>query len=149
MVERFENFHNNVALAHKYITKIKTLEMSEFGLKAANVMCLFFLGKNPDGLTPMQLSMLCREDKAGISKSLSLLKEKKFVFACGSESKKYNMVYKITEAGKVVCEKINSCIMRVIEKAGEGISQHDREVFYKVLENIVLNLQAHCGELGV
>ncbi len=142
MIERFEKFHQNIALAHKFITKIKTVEMDKYGLKAANVMCLYFLGKNPDGLTPMQLCQLCGEDKAGISKSLSALKEKNYILADDKGDKKYRIIYKITEAGKNVYEKINSTIVSIVEKVGDGLSDEERCIFYKSLDIIVSNLQS-------
>lgn len=142
MIERFEKFHQNVALAHKFITKIKTLEVEKYGIKAANVMCLYFLGKNPDGLTPTQLCVLCGEDKAGISKSLSALKEKNYVSAEDKGDKKYRIVYKITDCGNSVYEKINSTIVDVVNNVGDGLSDEERCIFYKSLDIIVSNLQS-------
>ena len=48
MVDRFEEFVSNITRAHKAILKIKAYEMQEFGLKAANVMTLYFvMGLSP------------------------------------------------------------------------------------------------------
>ena len=146
MIERFLKFNANVALAHKLITKIKSHKMNKFNLKAANVMCLFFLGKNPQGLTPGQLCKLCQEDKAGISKSLSILKEKKYVTA-ESDDKKYRAIYKITDEGQTVFDEISDYIIEVVEKAGVGLSESERLVFYVSLENIVDNLKKICDEI--
>ena len=46
MTERFEEFVSNINSAYKHIIKIKSYEMQEFGLKGANAMTLFFLGKH-------------------------------------------------------------------------------------------------------
>jgi len=142
MIERFEKFHQNIALAHKFITKIKTVEMDKYGLKAANVMCLYFLGKNPDGLTPMQLCQLCGEDKAGISKSLTALREKNYISADDKGDKKYRIIYRITKDGNSVYEKINSTIVDVVNVVGTGLSDEERCIFYKSLDIIVSNLQS-------
>jgi len=148
VIERFEKFNENVALAHKYITKIKSHKMNEHGLKAANVMCLFFLGKNPSGLTPGELCKLCKEDKAGISKSLKTLKEKNYIFADGDD-KKYRTTYKISNKGLSVFGEISRYIVEVVEKVGDGLSPEERNVFYSSLENIVENLRKLCSEIDI
>lgn len=47
--------------------KLKELEMGQMDLKAGYTMCLYYLGKHPEGLTATQLTELCKEDKAAIS----------------------------------------------------------------------------------
>lgn len=147
MIERFEKFHQNTALAYKYITKIKTLETDKYGLKASNLMCLYFLGKNEEGLTAMQLCGLCGEDKAGISKSLSVLKEKNYVFSDEKSDKKYRVVFKITDSGKEVYEKINATIFDVVEMVGAGLGEEERAIFYKSFETIVDNLKSYYNAM--
>lgn len=146
MIERFEKFHQNIAAAHKYMAKIKAASMDKFGLKAANVMCLYFLGKNEGGLTPMQLCGLCGEDKAGISKSLAVLKQKGYV-AFEESSKKYRNTYKITEAGQKVCDEINEIIVDVVGMVGASLLEEERIIFYKSLDAIVGNLKSYYSAL--
>lgn len=142
MRKRFEEFNRNITEAYKCILKIKAHEMQKFGLRAANVMCLFFLGKHADeGLTPAQLCMLCGEDKAGVSKSLALLKKNDYVCTEGL-GRKYKMLYKITPGGLLVYEKLMDSIDSVVEKVGYGLSDAERNNFYKTLDTIVSNLQA-------
>lgn len=137
MVERFEKFTRQISLAYKYIIKIKTFEMSEYGLKGSNVMCLFFLGKNVKGLTATELCEICMEDKAWVSKSLAVLKEKGYVYC---EEKKYKAKYFITDMGKKVFDKISVIINDIVEKAGSGLTGEEREIFYSALDKIVTNL---------
>lgn len=143
MIHRFEEFTSNISLAYKYIIKIKACEMSEFGLKAANVTCLFFLGKYEDGLNAGELCELCMEDKAGVSKSLAFLKEKGYVEQ-KDEGKKYRSKYVITQSGKKVYAEIEEKIDRIVKKVGEGIDDEERKVFYRTLSRMVANL----GELS-
>ncbi|MDV4150767.1 helix-turn-helix domain-containing protein [Clostridium sp. AL.422] len=49
------------------------------GLKANHVMYLYYLGKNPRGLTAGELCKLCIEDKAAVSRTILDLTEKGFV----------------------------------------------------------------------
>lgn len=137
MVERFEKFTKQISLAYKYIIKIKSCEMSEYGLKGSNVMCLFFLGKHRKGLTATELCEICMEDKAWVSKSLAVLKEKGYV--C-HEEKKYKAKYFMTDAGKKVFDKISVIINDVVEKSGSGLTEEERKTFYTALDKIVANL---------
>ena len=50
MEKIFENFTTNVLRMNKYVNKIKTYEMKEYGLKAIHVMCIYYLSENPNGL---------------------------------------------------------------------------------------------------
>ncbi len=145
MISRFEEFTKSVSQAYKYIIKIKSHEMTEFGLKASNVTCLFFLGKHTDGLTATELCELCMEDKAAVSKSLAVLKEKGYVTQ--DDDKKYKAKYVITPQGKDVFDQISVIIEKVVEKVGDGLTDNERETFYKALGMIVKNLAAICGEV--
>ncbi len=146
MIQRFEEFTMNIAQAYKYIIKIKSHEMTEYNLKASNVTCLFHLGKNPEGLTATELCEKCMEDKAGVSKSLAVLKENGYVIQEDSE-RKYKAKYYITESGKKVYDEISLVIAEVVEKVGEGLTNEERNVFYKALGTIVKNLDMLCEAL--
>lgn len=144
MIQRFEEFTKNIALAYKYIIKIKSYEMNEYGLKGSNVTCLFFLGKHPEGLMATELCELCLEDKAAVSKSLALLKEKGYVSQ--EEDKKYKSKYFITQEGKKVFSEISVVINDAVEKVGGNLTKEERDVFYDALERIVNNLGTLCNE---
>ena len=73
MIRRFKEFTKNISFAYKYIIKIKSAAIKEFGLKGSHVMCLFYIGESENGLTATKLCKLCGEDKAAISKSLAAL----------------------------------------------------------------------------
>ena len=59
MLQRFETFVTGITTCYKCIQRIKSMEMTEFVLKGAHLMCLFFLHHNPEGLTAAQLCQLC------------------------------------------------------------------------------------------
>ena len=143
MLKRFQSFVSGITICYKYIQKIKSVEMTELGLKGTHVMCLFFLRQNPDGLTAAQLCQLCVEDKAAISRTLAILHEKKYI--C-SEGKKYRAEIRLTESGLAVAEKIEEMIERWVGCGGDGLSDEDRENFYRSLEQISSNLHARLDE---
>jgi len=146
MIKRFEEFTKNVALAGKCISKIKAYEMKRFGLRSGNVMCLFFLGQNKDGLTPAELGEKCGEDKAGISRSLSLLCAKGYVEA-EHTNKKYRARFMITESGKAVCDELNVIISDVVNAIGKDLNESERRTFYAAFASISANLQTFCAKL--
>ena len=56
MLNRFESFTGSILELSRYVQKIKELEMKPLGLKAGHVMCLYNLGKSPQGLTVTELA---------------------------------------------------------------------------------------------
>ena len=127
-----------ITTCYKYIQKIKNMEMTELGLKGTHVMCLFYLHHNEEGLTSSQLSQLCAEDKAAISRTIATLKNKGFI---ASGDKKYRAQLKLTSEGAAVAGKIDGLIDQWVSFGGDGISDNDRETFYNVLEHISENLK--------
>ncbi len=144
MQDRFQAFVTGISVCYKYIQKIKSVEMTEFGLKGAHAMCLFFLHSHPEGLTAAQLSQLCAEDKAAVSRSLASLAEKGYI---ESDEKKYRSRIRLTEQGKKVAVHIDEMIERWVESGGDGLSEENREAFYSSLELISNNLRDHLEEM--
>lgn len=138
MIRRFQSFVTGISVCYKYIQKIKSAEMTEFGLKGAHVMCLFFLHHNPDGLSPVQLTELCAEDKAAISRNIAFLQQKGYI---AEGEKRYRAKIRLTDAGKAVAEKIDMLIGQWVTFGGDGLSEEDRSTFYTVLGVIAGNLQ--------
>ena len=148
MIERFEDFTAYIAQAQKYILKIKAHEMQPFGLKASHVMCLFYVGKHAEGLTAGELTSLCMEDKAGISKALNELKQKELITPDTDGGRKiYRAKYFLTEKGKIIYQKANEIIRNVVNECGAGLSSDERATFYRSLDRIVTNLRQHCEQM--
>ena len=136
MLHRFESFVTGITTCHKYIQRIKSAEMTELGLKGTHVMCIFFLHHNEQGLTASQLCQLCAEDKAAISRSLALLQERGYICA---EDKKYRALIRLTTAGQELAARVDTLIERWVGLGGDGLSDEERETFYRVLEQIASN----------
>lgn len=106
MQDRFERFVVSITELHRYLQKLKELEMGQLDLKAGYTMCLYHLGKHPEGLTATQLTELCKEDKAAISRTLSQLSAKGLVSCELPENKRsYRTLYYLTEEGSTVVKK--------------------------------------------
>ena len=141
MIRRFKEFTKNISFAYKYIIKIKSAAIKEFGLKGSHVMCLFYIGESENGLTATKLCKLCGEDKASISKSLAALVELGYVELENDENKKYRSKYSLTKSGKKVKNALDFKIADVVSDGGIGLTEEEREVFYSALQKIVDNLE--------
>lgn len=150
MIERFESFASAIATATKCIVKLKAREVRAKGLRATHVMTLLSIGKSgAKGVTAQTISKDCREDKAGISKALAALKKKGFVASDRESDKKYRARYFLTEEGDTLYQKILEDIGVIVSRCGEGVSDEEREIFYRVFNTIVKNLLLICDEAEV
>lgn len=147
-LKRFEKFTQGIASCYKYIIKLKSHEMSSFGLKASHVMCIFFLGQNPDtGLKSGELVELCREDKAAISKSLAGLKKLGYVYTKDGAIIKYRKKYFISDSGMEIYYRICDIVKDAVDKCSVGLSEDELVVFYSSLDKITSNLGDLCSNL--
>lgn len=141
MLERYEEFTTKINLAYKYIMKIKTHEMNNLDLKAANLNVIFYLGKNPDGRTASELCWLCKEDKAWISKNLNYLKKKKLIEKHNEDKdKKYRAKYYLTQEGMDVYNEIVNIISFISNTCAAGCTSEELDIFYNVFSKIIGNL---------
>ncbi len=139
MIERFQSFVTGITMCHKYIQRIKSAEMTEFGLKGTHVMVIFYLHHNPQGLTAAQLCQLCAEDKAAISRTLATLLEGGYL-ECGE--KKYRSQIFLSQKGEDLAVQVDSVIAQWVGFGGDGLSDEDRAAFYRVLGLISENLRS-------
>ncbi len=143
MEERFEAFVGLITQIYKSIQKIKGLEMTEQGLRGNHTMCLYNLGRHPDGLTCAQLTTLCEEDKAAISRTLADLETRGYVRReAPAGSGKYRAKLLLTEKGQVVARFIRKRAESIVEQGGEGLTDSQRESLYASLLLISQNLQS-------
>lgn len=142
-MERFKTFTVLMAKINRSIRKIKNEEMAEFGLKSPHVSCLYYLYKE-ESLTAKELSDICDEDKAAVSRSILAL-ERLGYLSCESESKKrYKAPLKLTEEGKAIAQRIANKIDSVLDFVSGAIAENERVGFYENLGSVCENLQKFC-----
>ena len=139
MIQRFDAFVSGITSCYKYIQRIKSLEMTEFGLKGTHVMCLYYLRQNPAGLTASQLCGLCAEDKAAISRTVSELKSRGYITTLSQKA--YRAMLTLTAAGQEVARKFDQLIESWVTAGGDGLTEEERSDFYKSLSSIAENLR--------
>ena len=148
MQDRFEQFVVSITELHRYLQKLKELEMGQLDLKAGYTMCLYYLGKHPEGLTATQLCQLCKEDKAAISRTLSQLGTKGLV-SCElpEHGRSYRTLYYLTESGTETVRKIRDRIYAALAHGGDGMTEEQRVSMYDSLARISRNLEQYLAEL--
>ena len=140
MIQRFDAFVSGITSCYKYIQRIKSLEMTEFGLKGTHVMCMYYLRQNPGGLTASQLCGLCAEDKAAISRTVSELKSRGYITTLSEKA--YRAMLTLTGAGQELARKFDHLIEGWVATGGDGLSDEERSDFYKSLAIIAGNLRS-------
>ncbi|MBP1572821.1 MAG: winged helix-turn-helix transcriptional regulator [Oscillospiraceae bacterium] len=142
MVERYEMFSVAIAAIYKYIQKIERDEMVKFGLKGPHAQCLTTLFRFKDGLTSTQLCELCDKDKAAISRAVSELESKGLIYREKVNNNIYKALLKLTADGFDAAAHISDSARRAVEGAGKGMSESDRDVFYKTLNLLAHNIES-------
>ena len=141
MQERFETFTVLINRISRNIRKIKNREMAEYKLRSAHVSCLYYLYTNK-GATATDLCERCEEDKATISRALDYLENNGFLTCESKSAKRYKSPLILTdkgnEAGKKIADKINA----VLDAISGGLTDEEREVFYRNLSIISESLEA-------
>lgn len=143
MENRFETFSSLISKISRCIKKIKIEEVIEYNLKGLHVSCLYYLYKQNGELTPSELSEICDEDKAAISRSLDYLESEEYI-TC-NETKKYKCPIYLTGKGLAVGEKIAKKVDQVVDLASLGLTENDRKILYKSLFVVSNNLAWICA----
>ena len=139
MIQRFDAFVSGITSCYKYIQRIKSLEMTEFGLKGTHVMCLYYLRQNPAGLTASQLCGLCAEDKAALSRAVTELRSRGYITSLSEKA--YRAMLTLTSAGQEIARKFDNLIEGWVTAGGDGLTDEERSDFYKTLSAIAENLR--------
>ena len=146
MVSRFEQLSSAISRIYHYIQKIERVEMEKFGLKGPHVQCMLAMNRNPEGLTASQLCTMCEKDKAAVSRTIAELEKEGMVERTGDSGNRYRALLKLTEKGADVARWVDERVRLAVEKAGVGLRDDQRGVFYQVLALIAENLQGICND---
>lgn len=144
MKDRFKTFTILINGIGRSVRKIKTQEMSDFGLKSPHVSILYYLYKE-DGMTSRELCDVCEEDKAAVSRSIDYLEKNGYLTCESKTEKRYKSPLILTEKGRKTGKHIVDKIDRILQDASIGLSEENRKIFYDSLFLINDNLRNICS----
>ena len=154
--ECFEDFDKRYVLFTRTITglmhciqKIRTMAVEEFGLKGATMNCLYQLGRSEEGMTLSELSDLCGEDKAAISRSVQDMMKNDYVRFESPSGSHYRAKICLTETGSRVFRALEQTVQTVVEEGGHFMTPETRQIFYRCLTGICRNLETFIRETNL
>ena len=145
MEQRYETFHLLIVNISRCVQKIKNEEMSALGLKGRHVQCLFALSQLEGGASVTSLCELCGEDKGMMSRTIKDLIAQGLVYVEEQKDRKYRNPVKLTEKGDEASRLVSIKISEMLDWGSMGITEADRENFYRILTQISDNLTEICS----
>ncbi len=141
MVDRFERFSLAISEISRYWHKLASEELAKYGLKGPHATYLTVMYKYPNGITVPQLCEVCGKDKSDASRMISILKQKGLVKKQVVDGSLYRGLLVLTAEGRAAAEHVCNRASRAVEMAGKDLTDEMRDVFYKSLDSITLNLR--------
>lgn len=135
MENRFKNFTILINKIGKSVRKLKTEEMREYGLKGIHVSCIYYLYVE-NSLTSKELTDICVEDKAAISRALDYLEKNQFIICEDNDKKRYKNKIYLTDKGKEIGKIISKKIDNILEEVSKGLTEENRKQLYQSLSII-------------
>ena len=147
MEKRFETFTVLINRISRNIRKIKNQEMADYNLRSAHVSCLYYIYR-AETITATELCEKCEEDKATISRALDYLEKNEFITCLSPNTKRYKSPLVLTEKGTIVGKKIADKIDGVLDQISVGLTEEERQSFYRYLSIISNSLEAIANKEG-
>ena len=144
MVHRYERFFSSVSGINRCIQKIEGDVMEKFGLRGSYAQYLAVLRRYEQGLTVSQLSDMCMKDKAAVSRAVAEMESKDLIYRQAEGDNLYRAAIQLTDNGKKIAEYVAERATSAVEVAGRGLTESEREAFYKALDLISSNLRDIC-----
>ena len=142
MLNRFAKFSFSIAEIDRCWHKLAAEEMAKYELNSPHAVYLTSLyDAGEEGITAAQLAEVCGKNKADVSRMVAILEKKDLVKKVAVGSNMYRAKLMLTEEGRNAARHVRERAALAVELAGSGLSNEEREIFYKALELITLNLQ--------
>lgn len=139
--DRFATFTALIQQIERSIFRIKTKKMAEYDLKAIHATCLYFISKHPEGISASEIVKKSGEDKASISRALSLLSDRGFIKSSQpTRSKTYKDHLTLTTEGEEIATYVTKEVDLALDTAAHNISDTERTLLYQSLTTIQENI---------
>lgn len=146
MLDRFARFSLSIAQIDRCWHKLAAEVMEKYDLNSPHAVYLNTLYQEDGGITAARLGELCCKNKADVSRMIAILEKKGLVRKEQVGGNAYRAKLLLTEEGRQAAEHVRRQAAIAVEAAGSGMSEEEREVFYRCLEQITANLQTLSKE---
>ena len=146
MLNRFSKFSLLISEIDRCWHKLAAEEMANYDLNSPHAVYLTTLYSFEEGITAAKLGELCCKNKADVSRMVAILEKKGLVRKEAVGGNLYRARLLLTEEGKLAAEHVQQRASVAVELAGSGMTEEERDVFYRCLERITGNLQTLCKE---
>lgn len=141
--ERFEEFVRLVSSLEKEVQRIRAAECERLGLRGADLMCLYYLGKSGGGLTAAELSRAAGVTRAAVSRTLATLSEQGFVEMDETEGdgRRYRAGVNLTEQGRKAMAGAERAVSRVMSEVDSALGGAERAQLYASMASVLERLK--------
>ena len=146
MLNRFARFSLAISEIDRCWHKLAAEEMAKYELNSPHAVYLTTLYNFEEGVTAAKLGELCCKNKADVSRMVAILEKKGLVRKEAIGGNRYRAKLLLTVEGKQAAEHVQQRAAVAVELAGSGMSEEERQVFYRCLERITANLQTLSKE---
>ena len=146
MLNRFARFSLAISEIDRCWHKLAAEEMAKYDLNSPHAVYLNTLYQYPEGITAAKLGELCCKNKADVSRMVSILEKKGLVRKEAVGGNLYRAKLLLTDDGRLAAEHVQGRAALAVELAGSGMTDAERETFYRCLEQITANLQTLSKE---
>ncbi len=146
MLNRFARFSLAISEIDRCWHKLAADEMAKYELNSPHAVYLMTLCDYPEGITAAQLGEICRKNKADVSRMVRILERRGLVRKKTLGGNFYRAKLLLTGAGRQAAEHVKQRAAVAVELAGDGMTDEEREIFYRCLERITVNLQTLSKE---
>lgn len=138
--ERFEEFVGLISSLEKEVQRIRAVECERLGLRGADLMCLYCLGRSDSPLTAAELSRRAGVTRAAVSRSLAQLEEGGLVIVApaGEQGRAYRAPVSLTDAGRKTMAGAEGAVSRVMSRVDSALEDDDaRAQLYASLASVL------------
>ena len=146
MLNRFARFSLAISEIDRCWHKLAAEAMAKYELNSPHAVYLTTLCDFSEGITAAKLGELCCKNKADVSRMVRILEKKGLVRKEAVGRNLYRAKLVLTDEGKHAAQYVQERAALAVELAGSGMSDTDRGIFYRCLENITANLQTLSKE---
>ncbi|MBQ7364750.1 MAG: winged helix-turn-helix transcriptional regulator [Clostridia bacterium] len=133
LIDRYALFRIYVENLSKSLQKYENSKMSSLSMRGIHALCLFQLGKHPEGMTASELSQACEVDKALISRVVAELLELSHIAHKNPQKTKYRSKLVLTDSGKACLRQVTHWVCDAIRDLKSEITSEELNAFFKVI----------------